>query len=228
MPPGNGVFKLSPLFQTCIPTLSGQNLRRCKMHSFEKLIDAYVKKLISVKAARLAKCSNDPAVSPEDMEQELYLELLKQSDKYNPDRASFHTFAKHVICAHMETIIRKSHASKRGRNIEKISIHEQESGEDFKDCMTLIEKIDAQDAIHLMGGNSLSEIDRIERIKEIRSLLKTLPKELRKACDLIMQEKSISETAEIMEVSRPSFYYQKILPLRKIFTEEFSINFISL
>jgi ACT domain-containing protein len=58
-------------------------------------------------------------------------------------------------------------------------------------------------------------------MKDVNLLLASLPDDLQEACDFIMNGKSISETVKSMGVSRATFYYQRIIPLKKIFREQF-------
>ncbi|MDD3045940.1 MAG: hypothetical protein PHF33_10835 [Candidatus Delongbacteria bacterium] len=201
-------------------SLLAKTLRRFKMHSFNELVNKDIKNMIKLNSVKLAKFCNDPAISSKDMEQEFCLELFRRFPEFQPEKSSFYTFTCHVINNHASWIIHKNYARKRGGRNGKVSLYEEEANDDSDETITLLEQIDGQDAIHIMGGNALSMTDRIERMKEVRTLIDSLPERLRMACELIMDGKSISETIAELRISRASFYYQTISPLKKLFAQE--------
>ena len=191
------------------------------MHSFNELVNKDIKNMIKLNSVKLAKFCNDPAISSKDMEQEFYLELFRRFDEFQSERSSFCTFVQHVIKSHASTIIHKNYTRKRGGRNGKVSLYEERESDDSSDeSIMLLEQIDGQDAIHIMGGNSLSLTERVERMKEVRTLIDSLPERLRMACELIMAGKSIAETVTVLGISRSNFYYQAILPLKKLFPQE--------
>ena len=52
---------------------------------------------IKYQAAKLARSGSLPGMDKEDIEQELMLDLLRRRDRFDPDRASFDTFADRVV-----------------------------------------------------------------------------------------------------------------------------------
>jgi len=80
----------------------------------EAILTAYVTALIRVKARQLVRDHLFRRSDEEDLRQELTLRLLKRARRYNPARASLHTFADRVVASLAATLVRERRRQKNG------------------------------------------------------------------------------------------------------------------
>ena len=92
--------------------------------------DAYIAKLIRSKARSLCRRASFSASDFEDIQQDLWVHLLGQQEKFDPNLATFNTFANRVINNKVCSIIRHSLAKKRTIEREDFSLHERVDGTD--------------------------------------------------------------------------------------------------
>jgi RNA polymerase sigma-70 factor (ECF subfamily) len=67
-------------------------------------LPARVVRNVQFKAKQLARRRAIPGMDADDIEQDLMLDLLQRRDRYDPSRASFETFAEHVINHRIATL----------------------------------------------------------------------------------------------------------------------------
>ncbi|MDO9502719.1 sigma factor [Falsiroseomonas sp.] len=67
-------------------------------------LDARILKHIRSKARRLARTAYLPGMDAEDIEQDLILDLWRRRHRFNPERASFRTFADRIVAHRVATL----------------------------------------------------------------------------------------------------------------------------
>jgi DNA-directed RNA polymerase specialized sigma24 family protein len=86
----------------------------------EAILTAYVTALIRVKARQLVRDHLFRRSDEEDLRQELTLRLLKRARRYNPARASLHTFADRVVASLAATLVRERRRQKNGARLRRL------------------------------------------------------------------------------------------------------------
>ncbi|WP_188236207.1 sigma factor [Sphingopyxis sp. LK2115] len=91
-------------------------------------------------AARLARSGALPGIDKEDIEQELMLDLLRRKGRFDPDRASFDTFADRVITNRVASLTASTHKLRAERIT--ISLDFVVANDDEDDGTSLLDKLD--------------------------------------------------------------------------------------
>lgn len=86
------------------------------------VLDAHVQKLIHIKAHQLLRHQGFSRSDRDDLVQELTLRLWRQVDRFDPTRASFHTFAARVLDSCAATIVRERRRLKRAAGLRAQSL----------------------------------------------------------------------------------------------------------
>jgi RNA polymerase sigma factor (sigma-70 family) len=89
-------------------------------------LDPEVVRNIRATARRLARQRAVPGMDIEDYEQDLVLDLWRRQDAFNPDRASFRTFAARVVANRVANLTAGT-ARLRGES-QTVSLHDQVDG----------------------------------------------------------------------------------------------------
>ena len=164
-------------------------------------IDDYVRKIVSTKTTlMLGKCGIG-VKDLEDIEQELYLELLKKSKNYNPEKGRTSTFVQCILQNKIADILSR-------KKKELVCRTFTECGDVFSN----LEDDEFIDQSHL--------IDREELSIDVRDVADSLSPELRTACELIGSGQSITEAAKRLGLKRSTFYYRVLNTLNKALMEK--------
>jgi len=86
------------------------------------LLDAYVRRLIHIKARQLLRHPGFSRSDFDDLVQELTLRLWRKVPQFDPIRASFHTYAAHVLESCVATIVRERRRLKRAAGLRAQSL----------------------------------------------------------------------------------------------------------
>ncbi len=76
------------------------------VHGSDFIFTKYAKKLISVKARQLHRRRDFQSTEKEDLQQELWLALLKAADQFDPAKASVDTFIDRVVNSAVAMLVR--------------------------------------------------------------------------------------------------------------------------
>ena len=164
-------------------------------------INDYTRKIVSTKTTlMLGKCGIG-VKDLEDIEQELYLELLKKSKNYNPEKGRTSTFVQCILQNKISEILSRKKKELVCRT--------------FTECGFFSDDIDeAQfiDQSHL--------IDREDLSIDVRDVADSLTPELRVACKLLARGESVTEVARRLGLKRSTFYYRVLNTLNKALMEK--------
>jgi len=177
--------------------------------------DLYAVKLIRTKSRQLCKQPDFSLNDRLDIEQELMIELAERLPTFDPDRASEEAFITWVVLQRIADLIRSQRTKKRRADVEATSlndlVHTSESGSKEEKWATLDYEIFQEFA----GSDSKSHNERIDLEIDLGRVMKDLPEELSRLCELLSKY-SISETARRLCISRTSLY-KSIHELRDAF-----------
>ncbi len=163
-------------------------------------INDYVRKVVTTKTSlMLGKCGIG-VDDLEDIEQELYLEVLEKSHTFDPDKGMPSTFIQCILQNKIADILSRKKTELMCRSFA-------EAGEALDD----LEEAQFIDQSHSLEMQELS-ID-------VRNVVDSLAPELRCACELLGRGERVIDIARKVGVKRSTFYYRVINPLRKAFKE---------
>ena len=162
-------------------------------------IDAYAAGAIRFKAGQLVGKAGFTESDREDLKQELALDLLRRSRKYDPKRAKRSTFTSCVVKHRVASILAERMAPTRDIRKEGPSLNEMiTDGEGNQ-----VERIMTIDAQVNRRGRSPEEQHLLAL--DVQSLLETFPRKLRRLAERLKTE-TISEIARRAGVSRKQIY----------------------
>ena len=165
-------------------------------------VPARVIRNIRFKAKQLARRRAVPGMDADDLEQDLLLDLLQRSDRYDPARASFETFAEHVINHRIATLT--SPTRRRRAELSMISLDAPvQCHDDEYEAVNLIDLIPASAALY---GGDMDEINSSVGLqRDVTRFRATLSSGLRRYADILAEE-GASEAARIAGVHRSTIY----------------------
>ena len=180
-------------------------------------LDTYARTLISHKARQLSQQKGFVPDDRKDLEQEMSLDLLVRLPDFDPERACLSTFSARVVERKVATIIRHRKRKKRDYRCEVYSLDAPIAG--VEGCSTRHDMISQGDCDLRVGRYGRPEIERLDLRIDISLVLAGLPPELRALAERL-RERSITEVAREMGVSRSTLYETGIARLREIFLDK--------
>ena len=196
------------------------------MNASHHEIDAYAKALIECKARELIGTYDVQDADLQDIEQQLYLDLLERLPKYNPRKGKITTFMQRVVERKIANILRDLNAGKQILMQTAVSLHEIVGLDEFGDAVALSETIAADEHRGRMGKRLRPPDEEMALNSELHALLKSLPDQLQRVCRLIMAGHSMTEIARREGMSRSTLYERVIGPLREAFQNAGMKNYL--
>jgi RNA polymerase sigma factor (sigma-70 family) len=166
----------------------------------EAILTAYVTALIRVKARQLVRDHLFRRSDEEDLRQELTLRLLKRARRYNPARASLHTFVDRVVASLAATLVRERRRQKNGARLASISLEVLCNCGD-EGATPLRELLEAADLQRRTGGSTEDPVTRAERDEALHAAVAGLPQHLQEVCARLMHSSAV-DVARDMGVTR--------------------------
>ena len=155
---------------------------------------------IKYKAAKLARSGALPGMDKEDIEQELMLDLLRRKGRFDPDRASFDTFADRVITNRVATLTASTHKLRAERIT--ISLDFVVANDDQDDGASLIDKLD-----DLENPLALDEL-KIGLARDVARFIGDLPPVLQRYVAILAAD-NVCEAAREAGLHRSTIYERK-------------------
>ena len=178
-----------------------------------EIVDEYAVRLISVRARQLVGKAGITESDCEDIEQELTLHLLQQSESYDPQRASVHTFVACVIENKVGDILDHRRAARRDRSRTEFSLNDTVRDEEGGETE--------------LAATIPAEADPPEKLRDLAidlaELLPQLPASLRVLCERL-KTRGISEVARETGLPRWTIY-ESLKKLRRRLRKGFSDYF---
>lgn len=178
------------------------------------VITDYTKALIQAEAGQLCRRKEFSPSEREDIEQELWLAVLQQAERFDPARASLDTFLERVVSRAVAFLLRSRTRRKRAGGVLPLSLESDftTTGEGLK---PLSDTISSEDVARWLGTQSVDPMARMEQTEAIDSALARMPERLRDICRRLMtgtvasvaRELGISrhQVRKVLEEARPYF-----------------------
>jgi RNA polymerase sigma-70 factor (ECF subfamily) len=157
----------------------------CANQRRDEVLTDYARSLIRYKARQLSRRTGFTRFDCEDLEQDLWLSLLKQIDQFDPKRASLNTFIDRVVNSSAAMILRDRCRRKRSAGFQTQSLdrtHVANSDEPIP----LRSVISADDLSRRTGAASADETTRQEDEEAITAAIGVMPPKLRDVCRRLM------------------------------------------
>lgn len=160
----------------------------------------YAKTLIRAKARRLCRRKGFRPSEQEDIEQELWLAVLQQADRFDPARASPDTFLDRVVSQGVAMLLRSRNRRKRGHGISPLSLENDytPTGDGLK---PLSDTVSSKDVARRLGTQSADPIARLEQAEAVKAAMAKMAARLQAICRRRMTG-AIAAIAREMGVSR--------------------------
>ncbi|GAB6185671.1 sigma-70 family RNA polymerase sigma factor [Thermopirellula anaerolimosa] len=164
------------------------------------VVTEYAKALIQAKARQLCRRRDFSPSEQEDIEQELWLAVLQQAERFDPARASLETFLDRVVSRAAAMLLRSRKRRKRGNGIQPLSLESDftSTGEGLK---PLSDTVSSEDAARRLGTQSADPIARLEQTEAIESAMARMPERLRDICQRLMTG-TVASVARQLGISR--------------------------
>jgi RNA polymerase sigma factor (sigma-70 family) len=180
-------------------------------------LDVFAHHYIAQVSSRLClHAIGDPAVTGDDLRQELYLSLLRGLGRFDPQRGAWTTFVRTVVDHAAIDLVRQFRRPTLGRSIKPALRLQQVPSTDRP---AILHPFDVDEMWHgrRTGHWPSPPAERIDLRTDVESMLTRLSPRDRKLCGLLAV-KSAVETAATLEIAR-STLYERISALRRTFED---------
>jgi RNA polymerase sigma factor (sigma-70 family) len=157
-----------------------------------------------------------------DIEQEIYLDLCERLDKFDSEKATLNTFVQRVVENKIADLIRERGSNKTMAERATASLSTQ-IGEDpdTGQVITMADCITNEQYDEFVRNRTCSRMEEQDMAMDLQEVLSKLPEYLRRPCKLLMEGRTIAETAREVNMKQASFYEQVLEPLRGVFRETY-------
>ncbi len=178
---------------------------------------AYAAHLIKFKARQLVGRVGFTESDREDLEQEMTEDLLRRLPKFDPRKASLHTFVARIVDHKIANLIRYQRQEKRDHRRRAFSLDEFiDDGEGHS--ISRVETI-SQDEHDLRAGKYTGPASEREDMRvDVWSVISELPPDLQAVAKLLMTH-SITETARELGLHRDTIHRDRMVRLREFFED---------
>lgn len=165
------------------------------------VVSEYAKALIQAKARQLCRRRDFSPSEQEDIEQELWLAVLQQAERFDPARARPETFLDRVVSRAAAMLLRRRKRRKRGNGVLPLSLESDftPTGEGLK---PLSDTVSSKDVARRLGTQSADAIARLEQTEAVEFALAQMPDHLREICRRLMAGQSKALIARELGISR--------------------------
>jgi RNA polymerase sigma-70 factor (ECF subfamily) len=170
-------------------------------------LDEYAVQLIKYKARQLVGRAGFTKDDREDIEGDLTLDLLRRLRKFDPSRASFHTFVDRVVNHGVARLIERREAPMRDYRRCVSSLNDRIE-DDEGECVERGDLVDQDTYLQSVGQTAMPLADRIALRVTLERVLATLTPEMR---DLWARR---AEGQTFTEISRETGIPRGTLPER--------------
>jgi RNA polymerase sigma factor (sigma-70 family) len=179
----------------------------------------YAKNLIPFKSKQLSKRRDLGHVSREDIEQELWLAVVAQADRFDPDRASLDTYLDRIVSTAAAMVLRDRDRQKRGNGHRTVSLDATTADSGRK--TSLAETIADGAQIRRLGRERRDDAADREQREAVESGLAAMPPEVSDVCRRVMGG-SISSAADELGTTRRQV--RNVLAEARPFVEDAGID----
>ena len=176
--------------------------------------DGYTCRLVRSRARRLARQAGLKTEDRQDIEQELWVDLLVRWHRFDAARAGGRTFATRVVEHRAATLFRRSRTVAESTQRKRRSLHDTVQDGDGRP-VPIAQVLDDRAQAARTGSHSLAADHQVDLATDVAGVLADLPEELRDLCERL-KESSIARIAKDMGIARTSLY-RRIEKIREHF-----------
>ena len=169
----------------------------------QKLVhNEYAQTSIRVKARQLCRRADFDQSEREDIEQELWLHLLTQAKRFDPERSSLRTFIDRMVNSAAALLVRHREYESRadGFHLQSLDAFVPAEGGQPKSLRSSLTPEDG--ARRTFTSPPQSDLDVIENHEALYAALATMPEPLRALCRRLMEGASPTALARELGISR--------------------------
>jgi len=166
----------------------------------EFVLTDYAKSLIKFKARQLSRRQDFQPVELEDIQQELWLALVKAAEQFDPAKASLDTFIDRVVNTAVAMLVRARQRRKRGNGFAVQSL-DQELAPASETPEPLAAAVSADDLSRRTGAVRHDEAVCREDTEAVEHALAQMPEEMRNLCRRLMGG-TVASVARDLGISR--------------------------
>jgi hypothetical protein len=163
------------------------------------ILTDYARRLIEFKAKQLSRQRGFQKSDEECLEQELWLAVTQQADRFDPSRASLDTFLDRVIGTSVAMIVRDRHRLKRRPASEGTSL--DAPADESENSESMAAQVSYGDLSRRTGVESEDEHLIELRQKRVQEVLDQMPPEISDVCRRVMGG-SVASAARELKTSR--------------------------
>ena len=161
----------------------------------------YAKSCVRVKARQLSQRSEFRQSDEDDLHQDLWLTLLKEARRFDPQRASLNTFVDRVVNSAACMILRRPYRQKRAQGRRALSLDRTRVAVSGEVKKPLAHFISDADLARRIGATRSDETARHDDAKAFDHAVIAMPDDVRDVCRQVMGG-SISSAARELGMSR--------------------------
>jgi RNA polymerase sigma-70 factor (ECF subfamily) len=171
-----------------------------RAHGKEFVLTDYAKSLIKFKARQLSRRRDFQPAEPEDLQQELWLALVKAAEQFDPAKASLDTFIDRVVNTAVAMLVRARQRELRG-NGSRVQSLDQELAPASGTPEPLATAISVDDLARRTGAVPRSETLVREDAEAVDHALAQMPEKMRDLCRKLMGG-TVASVARDLGISR--------------------------
>ena len=161
----------------------------------------YAKSCVRVKARQLSRRSEFSRSDEDDLQQDMWLTLLKEAHRFDPQRASLNTFVDRVVNSAAGMILRRPYRQKRSPGQKAVSLDRTKVAMDGEAKRPLSQLISVADLARRTGATRSDEAARHDDAEAFAHAVDAMPDDVRDVCRQVMGG-SISSAARELGISR--------------------------
>jgi RNA polymerase sigma factor (sigma-70 family) len=155
-----------------------------RAHGADFVLSDYAKSVIRFKARQLSRRQGFTSSDLDDLQQELWLTLIKKAEQFDPAKASLDTFIDRVVNMATAMILRARRRLNRSRGFQQsLNVDVAAAGKSPEPASAAICE---NDLARRTGVERRDEIERAEEAEAINQALDQMPEELRDICRRLM------------------------------------------
>lgn len=179
-------------------------------------LSPYIKKLVECKARGLVGKAGYTRDDLADIEQEMFLDLLKRMRNFDAAKSTLNTFADRVVSRKACDLLRHRQAGMRDWRREAFSLDEEIETDEGS---TTRHEFIGKDEVGRRKGSHYRKGEEVSALRmDTEAVLAGLPTELRRAAELL-KTRSVTEAAREMGIPRGTFRDRYLRPLKEAFGE---------
>ncbi len=171
-----------------------------RARSTEFVLSDYAKNLIKFKSRQLTRRLDFQMAELEDLQQELWLALVKAAKRFDPAKASLDTFIDRVVNTAVAMLLRGRQRKRNGITQRMQSLSDELTPPDGK-TEPLAATVSRDDLARRIGTEPIDETHVAETTEAVAAALRQMPADLRDLCRRLMGG-TVTSVARDLGISR--------------------------